>query len=206
MEEQRKSETPSDITTESDHSNALSVVSRLRQCALLVLLGTPSVDRLLEILEQDDDSPLSKFKRRLVDRTQFLSVISSLVVGATAAFLSTPPPTDFAAWNHEIPYFCIACSSGSAMVAVTSSLGQAMYLNAVRPESVRELRENKTKLLAVATLLMMPIIFLCVSTVFTLSAWLGAVWLGSRTWMKLLMTIGCLVSPLTLFVMFAALY
>lgn len=92
------------------------------------------------------------------------------------------------------------------MLAVTSSLGQAMYLNAVRAESVRELRESKVKLLVVVTLLMMPIIFLCVSMLFTLSAWLGAVWLGSRTWMKLLMTIGCLVSPLTLFVMLAALY
>lgn len=70
MEEQRNLETPSDITTGSDQSNALSVMSRLRQCALLVLLGTPSVDRLLEILEQEDDSPLSKFKRRLADRTQ----------------------------------------------------------------------------------------------------------------------------------------
>ncbi|KAI6115458.1 hypothetical protein EDD16DRAFT_1063155 [Pisolithus croceorrhizus] len=178
----------------------------LCQCVLLVFLGAPSLDRLIEILEQEDDSPLSKLKRRLIDRTQIISVVSSLVVGVTVAFLSTPPPTDFAAWNHEIPYFCIACSSGSAMLAVTSGLGQAMYLNAVRPESARWLRKSKMKLAVVATLLMVPITFLCVSTFFTLFAWLGAVWLGSRTWMKLLMTIGCLAFPLTLLVIFAALY
>ncbi|KAI6097809.1 hypothetical protein F5141DRAFT_450278 [Pisolithus sp. B1] len=154
MEEQHKLKLPSDIPTGSDQSNAPSVMPWLCQCVLLVFLGAPSLDRLIEILEQEDDSPLSKLKRRLIDRTQIISVVSSLVVGVTAAFLSTPPPTDFAAWNHEIPYFCIACSSGSAMLAVTSGLGQAMYLNAVRPESARvSLILNNSLLLLIPTTL-----------------------------------------------------
>lgn len=185
----------------------LGIVRRFHQCILFMLLSKPSVHEFLTTLERQEGTEWSDLKSRLADRASNIGIVGGLAVTATAAFLTTSPPTTFAEWHHDIPYFFTAATAGFAMLAVMSGFGLAMYLDVLCPDLATELRKSKLKRMAAVLLLMMPNIFLFSAAACVVTAWLTAMWFGSTFWMKLVMTIGCGIAfPMTIFVIITLIY
>ncbi|KAI5996855.1 hypothetical protein F5J12DRAFT_346860 [Pisolithus orientalis] len=157
-------------------------------------------------MSENDEEEWSKLKDRLIQRTININVVGTLTVASSASFLTTPSPTNFAKWNREFPYACIAACSGSAMLAVISGLGLLIFLNVMSPESIKAAEKSTFKFAVLVTLLMMPLTFLSTASLCAGFAWIGAVWHADKTWMKLLVYIGCVVFVFTLFVISAVLY
>ncbi|KAI6040488.1 hypothetical protein EDC04DRAFT_2676493 [Pisolithus marmoratus] len=191
--------------TDSDRKDSHHVVQRFHRCIFRTLLGTDSLESLRQISEKNEKA-WSKLKDRLTDRTININIVAALAVAATASFLTNPPPTDFAKWDHQFPYFCVAASNGSAMLAVISGLGLLIFLNAMDSKSIIAAQTSKFKFVILVTLLMMPLTFLATATLWAGLAWIGAVWLGDKFWIQLAVTLGCIVFLVTLFVISAALY
>ncbi|KAI6040514.1 hypothetical protein EDC04DRAFT_2894046 [Pisolithus marmoratus] len=55
---------------------------------------------------------------------------------ATAAFLTTSPPTHFAEWGGAFTYFFLGAAGGFALLAVLSGFGLLVFLNAMGPEDL----------------------------------------------------------------------
>lgn len=125
-----------DRPADAYRKKALSFMQQFRRCAFLILLGTPSLESLLRLSEKDEKEWF-KLKDRLTQRTVNINVVGALAVASSSSFLTTPSPTRFANWDREFPYFCIAASNGSAMLAVISGLGLLIFLNVMGPESIK---------------------------------------------------------------------
>lgn len=194
-----------DRPADAYRKKALSFMQRFRRCAFLILLGTPSLESLLRLSEKDEKEWF-KLKDRLTQRTININVVGALAVASSSSFLTTPSPTRFANWDREFPYFCIAASNGSAMLAVISGLGLLIFLNVMGPESIKAAQKSTFRFVILVTLLMMPLTFLSASSLSAGLAWIGAVWFGDKIWMKLAVSTGCALFVLTLFVITAALY
>ncbi|KAI6040525.1 hypothetical protein EDC04DRAFT_1492030 [Pisolithus marmoratus] len=173
---------------------------RLQQCVFRILLCTSSLSDL--------DKKWPEFRERLSDRTENINVVGALAVATAAVFLTTSAPDGVLLinWNRELPYFCLAACGGCGMLSVMSGLGLIVYLNGADHNSIQNAREDRLKLLAIFTLLAMPLIFLSVASLCAGVAWLGAVWYGDTLWIKLLVSIGCIVFLFTLLVIGFVLY
>ncbi|KAI5996878.1 hypothetical protein F5J12DRAFT_852730 [Pisolithus orientalis] len=208
MEQQRKSMSSSDLSVAIDQNEPLTIIQQFCQFVFPTLLGTPSLETLVEIAEQDEKK-WSKLIDRLTTRTSNITIVGSLASSATIGFLTTTPPTGIVTWNHQFPYFCIATSSGSALLAVMSGLCLILYLSVVRPESVRELQKSMFKRVSVAMLLMMPVIFLFFAAFCIVVAWIAAIWFGNQTWLKAvgtILTVSSAVVVVFLFLVIGAVY
>ncbi|KAI6156617.1 hypothetical protein BKA82DRAFT_373087 [Pisolithus tinctorius] len=93
----------------------------------------------------------------------------------SVAFLTTTPPTPYAAWDKEFPYAFIACASGSVISSAASGLGLIMYLGVMTHQSVMRLKGNVLKRWAAVVLMTIPTLFLFITAGCAFLAWLGAV-------------------------------
>ncbi|KIN95325.1 hypothetical protein M404DRAFT_11157 [Pisolithus tinctorius Marx 270] len=85
MEQELRSSTTFDIPTDLGKKNAPSIVQRFCQFVFPTLLGTPSLEALARIAEQDDKK-WSKLIDRLTSRTSNITIVASLA--ATPATIS----------------------------------------------------------------------------------------------------------------------
>ncbi|KAI6045136.1 hypothetical protein EDC04DRAFT_2889325 [Pisolithus marmoratus] len=193
----------SDVPTAPDPRNGLSVMQRLRQRIFLILLGTPSLESLRQISE--DKAAWYELKNRFSDRIININIVAALWVSALASFLTTPPPTNFAKWNHEFPYFLIGAAYGTAAAAVVSGLCLLMFLNGVGPESIKQ-QKSTFKFTVLTMLLMTPVTLLFLAFQLSCLAWIAAVLLGDKAWMKVAMCAGFAVASVILIVISAAVF
>ncbi|KAI6040517.1 hypothetical protein EDC04DRAFT_1491854 [Pisolithus marmoratus] len=177
---------------------------RFQESVFRILLCTSSLDNLDEMSGEG----WSKLSERLNNRTENINVVGALAVATAAVFLTTNAPDGVLLinWNRELPYFCLAACGGCGMLAVMSGLGLIVYLNGTDHDSIKKARQSPLKLVAIFTLLAMPLIFLSVASLCAGVAWLGAVWYGETLWIKLIVSIGCIIFLFTLFVIGFVLY
>ncbi|KAI6043151.1 hypothetical protein EDC04DRAFT_2653506 [Pisolithus marmoratus] len=162
-------------TMVEEHRNTLSFIGhRLRAVFCLIILGTPSRERLLQISYREKE--WSEFKSRLTDRATSVSVVGGLGVAAAAAFMTTTSPTDFVKWNRPLPYFCVGMTLWSSMLAVVAGFNLQIFLSVVRPEFIETAQESVFKYYSLVVLPMMPLFFLYLAGLFSLNAWVGSVW------------------------------
>ncbi|KAI6040526.1 hypothetical protein EDC04DRAFT_2894072 [Pisolithus marmoratus] len=181
-----------------------NIIGEIRQCLFLTLLGTTSLESLIQTAKTDK-TEWNELKMRLTERTANINVISSLGVGACATFLTTTSPTDVADWTHEFPYVCIG-AAWCSVLAVVTGLGLLIFLNVMSTEHLESAKRSSFKRVLLLTLLMMPLTFLSAAGICAGVGWLGAAWFGNVFWIKLAMAIGSLVFFFTLFVVVAVIY
>ncbi|KAI6040520.1 hypothetical protein EDC04DRAFT_2676826 [Pisolithus marmoratus] len=189
----------------STTSNALGEFDRWRQCAFRIFVGTPSLEHLQEISAKNKQEWF-ELKSRLTDRAANANTVGALVVGATAAFLTTSPPTHFAEWGGALTYFFLGAAGGFALLAVLSGFGLLVFLNAMGPEDLERAKDNRFKFAILIMLLTMPLTLLLVAAACTVVAWDVAVWAGGTFWIKVLATCGSLLFFFIVFVIIAAHY
>ncbi|KAI6156753.1 hypothetical protein BKA82DRAFT_319809 [Pisolithus tinctorius] len=170
------------------------------EVAFPILIGVPSLDHL--VLISHDEEKFSKVIERLTARMANITVVATLAVSATVGFLTTTPPTPYAAWDKEFPYIFIAGACGSAILSAASGLGLIMYLGVVTPESVQGLKNGGIEFWVTLVLMMVPTLFLFITAGAGFLAWLGAVWCGNKLWMKLLVTALTLVCSALIVMLF----
>ncbi|KAI6041888.1 Sec1-like protein [Pisolithus marmoratus] len=191
MSGNQESKITSDVTRTNSLTQGNSIIStRIRNLTFLLLLGTPSLERLLEIIEQKDETQWRELKGLLVDRTSNINVIASLTLGTSAAFLTTSGPTDIANWSHPFPYLCLLACSVFATLSVLSGFGLLAFINTLRPSTVKEMQSNNFKFAVTITLLTMPFVCLFASGLASVTGSLAAVWYGNSTWARTGVTIG----------------
>ncbi|KIK23491.1 hypothetical protein PISMIDRAFT_454114 [Pisolithus microcarpus 441] len=172
----------------------------------LLLIGTPSLERFLEIIEQEDDAQWKELKGLLVDRTSNINVVASLALSMCASFLTTSGPTDIANWSHPFPYLCILAGSVFATLSVLSGVGLLGFINTIRPETVKEMQSSSLKFALTVTLLMMPFLCLFAAGLASITGCLGAVWFGNSTWARTGVTVGFSWFITMILVTFGSLY
>ncbi|KAI5999018.1 hypothetical protein EDC04DRAFT_1097000 [Pisolithus marmoratus] len=177
---------------------------RLQQCAYRVLLGTSS----LTALNGMSTEQWSELSKRLNDRTENINVVGALAVATSAVFLTTNAPNGvrFVNWNRDVPYFYLSACGGCGMLAVMSGLGLIVFLNGTDHASIKKALQNQFRFCAIFILLAMPLTFLSFASLCAGVAWMGAVWYGETFWIKLIVSIGCLVYLFTLCVIGFVLY
>ncbi|KIO08746.1 hypothetical protein M404DRAFT_22596 [Pisolithus tinctorius Marx 270] len=121
------------------------------------------------------EKEFKEIKETLLERTKNLTVVATLAVSATVAFLTTAPPTPYAAWDKEFPYLCIALTCGCGILSAGSGLGLIMYLGTMTRQSVKGLNNKCFKGWAAEALLITPSAFLIAGAFCACLAWLGAV-------------------------------
>ncbi|KAI6015433.1 hypothetical protein BKA83DRAFT_4234121 [Pisolithus microcarpus] len=102
----------------------------------LIFVGV-TLDQMEKLVKDKNEQEWSELKGRLADRTANINILSGLAVAASATYLVSNSPTDFADWNHQFPYFFIAGANGSAMLSVLSGLGLLIILNMMNLNSFR---------------------------------------------------------------------
>lgn len=179
---------------------------RLRRFMSLVLIGIPSLGGLLQILEQEDGMQWRELKNQLVNRTSNVTVVGSLVTAAAVSFVTSKTPSPITAWDDSFPYVCLLAGGLCSALCVVSGLGLVMFLNAVQPQTVREINTSTFKLTIVAVLLAMPFFWLFTGILVPIIGMTVAVWLGDNTFAKASVIVGVMGLILTLLVIFASLY
>lgn len=206
MPKDYKSRITSDISRIDGLDQDDSTIPRLRRLTFLLLLGTPSLERLSQIIEQEDDTQWKELKTLLVDRTSNINVVASLAIGTCATFLASSGPTDIADWSHPFPYLCILAGSVFATLSVLSGIGLLAFINTLRPHTVREMRSSNLKFVLTITLLAMPFLCLFISGLASVTGCLGAVWFGNSTWARTGVTAGFAWFIIMILVIFGSLY
>lgn len=179
-----------------DRRAADGTKERLQRSVLLFLLGAPSLERLQQIIDEEDtekkkEKSWSELRNVLTDRTNNINVVSALVVASSSVFLSTPAPTPhMSLWNADFPYFCMLLGFGCAMLAIVSGFAEIVCLSLIGPEDIRLARERTLTRVALLVLLMLPLAWLLVASLSIGVAFTSAVWLGEVLWMKVLFTAG----------------
>ncbi|KAI6014735.1 hypothetical protein BKA83DRAFT_4344033 [Pisolithus microcarpus] len=156
--------------------------STLLSVMFLLLIGTPSLERFLEIIEQEDDAH------------------------TCASFLTSSGPTDIANWDHPFPYLCILAGSVFATLSVLSGVGLLGFINTIRPDTVKEMQSSSLKFALTVTLLMMPFLCLFAAGLASVTGCLGAVWFGNSTWARTGVTVGFSWFITMILVIFGSLY
>lgn len=206
MPEGHKSRITSDISRIDGLDEDNSTIPKLRRLTFLLLLGTPSLERLLQIIEQEDDTQWKELKTLLVDRTSNINVVASLAIGTCASFLASSGPTDIANWSHPFPYLCILAGSVFATLSVLSGIGLLAFVNTLRPQTVKDMRSSNLKFVLTITLLAMPFLCLFISGLASVTGCLGAVWFGNSTWARTGVTAGFAWFIIMILVIFGSLY
>ncbi|KAI6001142.1 hypothetical protein EDC04DRAFT_2612029 [Pisolithus marmoratus] len=190
---------------ESATSNALGEFDRWRQCAFRIFVGTPSLERLQEISAKNKQEWF-ELKSRLTDRAANANTVGALVVGATAAFLTTSPPTHFVEWDGVLTYCFLGAAVGFGLLSILSGFGLLVFLNAMGPEDLERAKDSRFKFAILIMLLTMPLTLLFVAVTCTAVAWDVAVWAGGTLWIKVVATCGSLLFIFIVFVIIAAHY
>ncbi|KAI6137374.1 hypothetical protein F5141DRAFT_1209697 [Pisolithus sp. B1] len=172
----------------------------------LVLTGTPSLGKLLQILEQEDQTEWRELKSQLIARTSNVTVVGSLATAGSISFVTSKSPSPIASWDYPFPYICLLGGGLCSAMSVVSGLGLAMFLNAMQPQAVREIHQSTFKLTIVTMLLGMPFFWLFTGILLPVLGMIGAVWLGNNTFAKASGLLGVIVFFATLLVVFASLY
>ncbi|KAI6140942.1 hypothetical protein EDD17DRAFT_1800780 [Pisolithus thermaeus] len=172
----------------------------------ILLIGTSSLERFSDIIEHPDPTQWKELKGLLVDQTSNINVVAALTLSTCASFLTTSGPTDIANWSHPFPYLCILAGTVFATLSVLSGVGLLGFINAVQPNTVREIQSNHLKFALTVTLLIMPFLCLFTSGLASITGCLGAVWFGNSTWARTGVTIGFVWFILMIFVIFGSLY
>ncbi|KAI6119976.1 hypothetical protein EV401DRAFT_1465492 [Pisolithus croceorrhizus] len=172
----------------------------------ILLIGTPSLERFSDIIEHPDPTQWKELRGLLVDRTSNINVVASLALSTCASFLTTSSPTDIANWSHPFPYLCILAGAVFALLSVLSGVGLLGFINAVQPNTVREIQSNHLKFALTATLLIMPFLCLFTSALAAITGCLGAVWFGNSPWARAGVTIGFAWFILMIFVILGSIY
>ncbi|KAI6149888.1 hypothetical protein BKA82DRAFT_997778 [Pisolithus tinctorius] len=206
MPKDYKSRITSDISRIDGLDQDDSTIPRLRRLTFLLLLGTPSLERLSQIIEQEDDTQWKELKTLLVDRTSNINVVASLAIGTCATFLASSGPTDIADWSHPFPYLCILAGSVFATLSVLSGIGLLAFINTLQPRTVKEMRSSNLKFVLTITLLAMPFLCLFISGLASVTGCLGAVWFGNSTWARTGVTAGFAWFIIMILVIFGSLY
>ncbi|KAI6041887.1 hypothetical protein EDC04DRAFT_2977261 [Pisolithus marmoratus] len=198
MPRDHKSRITSDVSRIDDLNQDNSIIPRrFRNLIYLILIGTPLLDRLLEIIEQDDDTQWKELKGLLIDRTSNINIVASLTLGG---------PTNIVNWTHPFPYLCLLSGGVSATLSVLSGLGLLAFINTLRPATVKEMQSNNLKFALTITLLTMPFLCLFISGLASVTGCLGAVWFGNSTWGRTGVTMGFAWFIIMIFVIFGSLY
>lgn len=161
-----------------------TALGAIRRFIFVLFLGTPS----LESLAAQSEDALSKLIDRWTNRTSNITIVAALAASTTVAFMTTLPPTSLIQWQHQLTYFCISASSGSALLSVLSGLCLIMYLNGASPNSIKRVRTSMFKRVAFAMLVLMPTTFLFFSAFCLIVAWIASIWYGDQTWLKVVGT------------------
>lgn len=162
----------------------------------LIFVGV-TLDQMEKLVKDKNEQEWSELKGRLADRTANINILSGLAVAASATYLVSNSPTDFADWNHQFPYFFIAGANGSAMLSVLSGLGLLIILNMMNLNSFREMQKWWLSYMLLFILLMMPLFFLAFASVAAGVGWIWAIWFGDKTWMKIVAFLACTVGIFT---------
>ncbi|KAI6122914.1 hypothetical protein EDD16DRAFT_1569697 [Pisolithus croceorrhizus] len=132
--------------------------------------------------------------------------ILSIGTPTCASFLTTSRPTDIANWSRPFPYLCILAGIVFALLSVLSGVGLLGFINAIQPNTVREIQPNHLKFALTVTLLIMPFLCLFTSGLASITRYLGAVWFGNSTWARTGVTIGFAWFILMIFVILGSIY
>ncbi|KAI6046889.1 hypothetical protein EDC04DRAFT_943999 [Pisolithus marmoratus] len=111
----------------------------------LVLIGTPSLRGLLQIVEQKDGTQWRELKDQLIARTSNVTIVGSLVTAGSVSFVTSRAPSPVADWDYTFPYICLLAGGLTSALCVVSGLGLVMFLNAVQPQTVRLAANNDRK-------------------------------------------------------------
>ncbi|KAI6046377.1 hypothetical protein EDC04DRAFT_2630440 [Pisolithus marmoratus] len=174
--------TPENCTSEEASGMPLVHPSKSRDsttpqrfCCLLssILIGVPSLESFLEIVEQEDTTKWRDLKRRLIARTLFTwpSCVLFMMEFAVAA-LSKPESPQAASANvsSSIGAFC-------ATLSFVSGLGLVRLLHTIQPRTIKEIRSSMTKLTVIAMLLATP------SLLFIMCMYTLCIGAGRTTWL-----------------------
>ncbi|KAI5994222.1 hypothetical protein EDC04DRAFT_1241220 [Pisolithus marmoratus] len=157
---------------------------RFRRFMSLVLIGTPSLRGLLQILEQKDETQWRELKGQLIARSSNVTLVGSLATAGSISLVASKSPSPIANWDYPFPYICLLAGGLSSALCVVSGLGLAMFLNAVQPQTVKEIHTSTFRLIVVSLLLAMPFFWLFLGIFAPIIGMAGAVWLGNNAFAK----------------------
>lgn len=149
-----------------------------RRFLFLLLIDTPSSG---EVLGDSDETRWGELKRQLIDRTSNITVVASLVTTASVSFMVASPLPFIMPWGYTFPYICLLGGGLSSALSVANGLGLIMFLNAVKLQTVKEMRTSRFAQACTHCRAVRNAILLAVTV---------AVWIRNSTFAKAAMVVG----------------
>ncbi|KAL0949767.1 hypothetical protein HGRIS_009806 [Hohenbuehelia grisea] len=167
--------------------NGLHVLRQLEQqchlrltAFLTMVLGVPTLEQIYELTSPGNEDGWNKYQTTLSSRLANVTVVSSLVLATTSAFLTTEPPTTIVNWLHPMPYVTLIAAFCAGFLSVGSGIFLYFVIVNTKPTRLRRLLFHPVRLTMGMVLMATPTLFLAASGGSVMVSMCGAVWLGDN--------------------------
>ncbi|KIJ10312.1 hypothetical protein PAXINDRAFT_182050 [Paxillus involutus ATCC 200175] len=169
-------------------SNVRQILEDFRSGILVFTVGVPTKARLKYIA--GDPKRWEDFKAIQSVRLANVNVVGTLILTATAAFLTTQPATSMVNWLVQTTYLALLAAVCLAGTAVGCGTFLLLMLIDARAETYRELcdgdnRVQRVQLMLVVALAACPSLLMFAAGFMIAVALASAVWFGNNTLAKL---------------------